>query len=238
MIEARHLSLGYSGKPLISDLSFNFSDPSFLAIVGLNGSGKSTLLKTLLNRHDFQGEIFLKGMSVKAIKSSLSEIISILPQSSFLNFPVKVQDLVIMGRFRFKQFFESYNESDYHAVEKALQNCGILHLKNSDFTTLSGGEKQLVWLAQLLVQDSPIWLLDEPTQHLDLYNKKRFFLLLKEHLKNQKKTIFCVTHDLSYLHLFEGQYILNLSEKNPKVKPIHTGSLKAVIEFLEENTTK
>ena len=109
---------------------------------------------------------------------------------------------------------------------------GATHLANQDFRQLSGGEQQLVWLAQLSLQDAPLYLLDEPTQQLDVYHRRRIFSLLSTWVTNEGRTILCSTHDLDSLPEMPG-FLLNLSRPQPHLLPLSAETVRAEREFLE-----
>jgi iron complex transport system ATP-binding protein len=147
---------------------------------------------------------------------------------------MKVIDLAIMGRFRFKKFFSEYDKEDKQIAIEVLKDLGIDHLREKDFLSLSGGEQQLVWLAQLLVQDTDISLLDEPTQQLDLYNKKKIFYQMQKWVAEKGKTVICVTHDIMNLYNMQG-YFLNFSENKPALKELNRSNLdESIKELLDE----
>lgn len=235
LLEVKNLSFGFPQKPLISDLSFQISKSCFIAVIGHNGSGKSTFLKSLLCKHDYKGEIFLHGQNNRSFNLvSRSGYISCLEQRNIFSFDMKVIDLAIMGRFRFKKFFSEYDKEDKQIAIEVLKDLGIDHLREKDFLSLSGGEQQLVWLAQLLVQDTDISLLDEPTQQLDLYNKKKIFYQMQKWVAEKGKTVICVTHDIMNLYNMQG-YFLNFSENKPALKELNRSNLdESIKELLDE----
>jgi iron complex transport system ATP-binding protein len=126
---------------------------------------------------------------------------------------------------------ENFNTCDYQTAHKALDKTGMGTFVKSDYQELSGGEKQLVWLSQLLLQNSDIYLLDEPTQSLDLKNKKRVFGVIENEFIKKGKTVLCITHDLHYLYNMDG-YLLNLSDKKPQLEKITKLSIDKAIEVL------
>jgi iron complex transport system ATP-binding protein len=139
------------------------------------GSGKSTFFKALSGQLPFQGEIYIHNQLLQTQTNLFTTgQMSLLAQKNNVGFAIPVQELVVMGRFRQKKFFQPYNITDYAAAISALDTLGLSSVAHQSFTELSGGEQQLVWLAQLMVQDTPICLLDEPTQQLDVYNKKKY----------------------------------------------------------------
>ena len=226
--------VGYGRKALIHNLFFALTQPAFVAIIGHNGSGKTTFFKALLGQVPFAGAIQLAGKPIAEYTTQeLAGLRAYLPQKNELQFPVSVRDLVVMGRYRLKRFFEHYSPADYEAAQQALAVFGVQHLAQRDINQLSGGEQQLVWLAQLLVQDARLWLLDEPAQQLDVYHRRRLYRLLNEQVTHQNRTILCITHDLESLPRLTG-YLLNLSKPNPRLEVISPGTLEQNLHFLEE----
>lgn len=178
-----------------------------MAVIGNNGAGKTSFFKSLTTKIPYSGSVSVNGS------------VSILNQHNYIAFPILVTDLVLMARYREKKFFENYNQADYEAVRSVLERVGIAHLANKDFQLLSGGEKQLVWLAQLILQNASVYLLDEPTQYLDIKNKYLILEIIKNEFLKKGKTVFCITHDIFLLNGMEG-FLLNLSESAPSLVPI------------------
>jgi iron complex transport system ATP-binding protein len=233
-VEVKNLVAGYEQRVLIRNLFFSTDRPAFIAVIGHNGCGKTTLFKTFTARIPYTGQILVNGIELRAhANPAAAGIFSYLPQKTTVTFSVPVRELVVMGRFRQKKLFENYGQEDYAAVDHTLERLQIRHLAHRDFTELSGGEQQLVWLAQLMLQDAALCLLDEPTQHLDLYYKKKTFSLLEEWVRQDGKTVLCITHDLPNLSRTAG-YLLNLSKPSPLLEPITPATLAENQRFLEE----
>lgn len=224
---------GYGQRVLIRNLSFSIPAPAFVAIIGHNGAGKTTLFKAFQQKIAYQGQLLVRGRNLKHLSNPAAEgLLSYLPQKNTVSFPVKVHDLVVMGLFRKKRFFENYDAADYTLAAQTLEQLQLSHLLGQDFTTLSGGEQQLVWLAQLMLQDANISLLDEPTQQLDVYYKSKVFQLLQDWVQQNHKTILCITHDLQNLTYLQG-YLLNLSKPNPILETISPETVQQNQAFLE-----
>lgn len=136
-----------------------------------------------------------------------------------------------MGRFRKKMFFEHYTSEDYHQVDSALQKLGLQSLSDKPMTDLSGGEQQMVWICQCLLQNVSALLLDEPTQQLDPANKRRIFELLQEET-GQGRLVICSTHDLHNLKKMKGYYI-NMSDAFPELKELNAENMEQEYEKLE-----
>jgi len=180
VLEIRSLTIRVNDKDLISNFSACIDKPAFVAILGHNGIGKSTFLKALNKQISYKGKILINQTDIQTIsESNLSQFVSYLQQKNPVFFEITTLELVVMGRFRYKKFLNTYSSSDYELASQAMEQLGILHLATKNFSNLSGGEQQLVWIAQMLLQDTDIWMLDEPTQQLDLYNKQVVFTLLK-----------------------------------------------------------
>jgi iron complex transport system ATP-binding protein len=232
-VEVNNIVAGYGDKILIRNLSFITDSPAFVAVIGHNGSGKTTLFKAFTSQIAFKGSIRIHNQNIKlGVSPAAHGLVALLAQRNTVSFSIPVKELVVMGRFRLKRFFEAYSLIDYKEVHAVLDELGMLQLAEQDFLELSGGEQQMMWLAQLMVQDAKVYLLDEPTQQLDVYNKKRVFELIMTWVKNHKKTVLCITHDLHYLYQMEG-YLLNLSVANPVLEPINHTSVKRNIQLLE-----
>lgn len=165
-------------------------------------------------------------------------VLAWLPQRTEVRTPVPVRALVLMGRYRHKRWFDGWHPADYARADAALARCGVAHLAERDFTTLSGGEQQLVWLAQLWAQDAPLCLLDEPTQQLDVYHRRRVFDLLADWVLTEGRTVVVITHDLANLAALPSALsadLLNLSPAagRPQLVPLTPATVAAAQAVLE-----
>ncbi|MBA9079251.1 ABC transporter ATP-binding protein [Rufibacter quisquiliarum] len=233
VLEIKDLVAGYGERLLLRNLSFFVPAPTFIAIIGHNGSGKSTFLKALTGQIPSQGQVLVQGQPLPHRPGALARAFSYLPQKNNVAFPVTVLELVVMGLFRSKRLLDHYTAQDYSRAEDVLSRLGVHHLRHRTFTDLSGGEQQLVWLAQLMLQDSPVALLDEPTQQLDVYHKKRVFDLMASWVQQEQKTVLCITHDLLNLLPLQG-CLLNLSQPHPQLEALSPETVLSHQKFLEE----
>jgi iron complex transport system ATP-binding protein len=208
-------------------------EPTFVAVVGHNGCGKTTLFRVLTGQLPYEGEVALGPRDLRTVKRPANEgLLAYLPQRTVVGFPIRVRELVVMGRYRQHGLLSSYSTTDYQLTDAALLRVGAAHLAEQDFTLLSGGEQQLVWLAQLSLQDAPLYLLDEPTQQLDVYYRRRVFDLMQAWVLEQHKTVLCITHDLDNLVPLSG-HLLNLSAPAPQLEALTAATVRAAKEFLE-----
>jgi iron complex transport system ATP-binding protein len=224
VINVKNLKINIAQKVLIENLSFEIKKPALIAVIGHNGSGKTSLLKAFLNLLPYMGEIFLSSPP------------ALLNQKNTIHFEIPACELAVMGKYQGKRLFENYSAMDFEEVSKVFEKLGITSLYDSNVLALSGGEQQLIWLAQLLLQNKQILLLDEPTQYLDVRNKKRVFDLLNSLVKENNKVVVCVTHDLLNLYSMEG-FLLNLSAAEPKLEIISKEVLDKNLQELENNST-
>ncbi|WP_405266849.1 ABC transporter ATP-binding protein [Methanobrevibacter sp.] len=173
LFEVKNISFSYDGDEIFSDISFSIDRGDVLCILGPNGTGKTTLIKCLNGLHDIDsGEILINGKSIKKISfKEISTHIGYIPQSHVPSFPFKVLDVVVMGRAPYLNLTDSPKKEDMEIAMNSLKTLGIDHLKDKEYTNLSGGERQLVFLARVLCQKPDILILDEPTSHLDFGNQ-------------------------------------------------------------------
>ena len=219
-LSVHNLTLRTESRLLLNNLDFQLEKASFLAIVGHNGAGKTTFLKALTKQALFEGFVCFKE----------EDSLAYLEQHNQLPFDLPVIELVVMGRYKHTSFFRNYSDKDYSLAQEALNTVGLSGFGNRTFYTLSGGEQQLVLIAQLITQEVDFMLLDEPTQSLDIRNKQRVMdVLLK--LNNEGKTIIITTHDIDYLQQMNG-YLINFSSKVPALLPITKENINNTKLFL------
>lgn len=233
-LQIENLVAGYPGRVLVRNLFLCLPGPAFVAVVGHNGSGKTTLFRVLTGQLPYQGSVQLLGQEVRGLQRAASAgLLGYLPQRGSIDFAISVRELVVMGRYRHHGLLSAYAPADYALADVALARVGMAHLAGRDFTQLSGGEQQLVWLAQLSLQDAQVYLLDEPTQQLDVYYRRQVFSLLHGWASTQGKTVLCSTHDLDNLSDLTG-FLLNLSEPQPQLRPINAASVQEARHWLEQ----
>ncbi|MBQ6100402.1 MAG: ABC transporter ATP-binding protein [Methanobrevibacter sp.] len=195
LFEVKNVSFSYDGEEIFSDISFSIDRGDVLCILGPNGTGKTTLIKCLNGLHDIDsGEILINGKNIKKLSfREISKHIGYIPQSHVPSFPFKVLDVVIMGRAPYLNLGESPKQKDKEIALNALKTLGIEHLKDKEYTNLSGGERQLVFLARVLCQQPDILILDEPTSHLDFGNQIKLLEII-DNLASSGLSIIMSSH--------------------------------------------
>jgi ABC-type cobalamin/Fe3+-siderophores transport system ATPase subunit len=191
MLEADSVSYVIDGKPLIENISLQFSPGILYGILGPNGSGKSTLLKSLSGIWlPTKGRVLWNGIPLlDKPRKEISRIISLVPQNPQVHFDFSVSEMVRMGRYPFGCRHCSSE------VESALKTVDAWHLRHRSILHLSHGERKRVYIARALITESPILLLDEPEASLDIRHQLEIWALMKK-LVEQGKTIIVTNHDL------------------------------------------
>ncbi len=199
VLEIRDFSFRVGRKEILRDVSFSVSRGEYLSIVGPNGAGKTTLLKCIDRLlAGGTGRIELFGRPVESYRQkALARRLSYVPQADGRVIPFTVRQFVLMGRYPYLSPFSSTDEEGRRAVAEALRVTGTEEFAGRRLDTLSGGERQKVYIAAALAQGSDILLLDEPTTFLDYRHQAEIRDLLSRVNRQSKVTVVCVTHDLN-----------------------------------------
>lgn len=196
---AENIVTGYDKKIIIDGMNVEIPSNKISVIIGANACGKSTLLKTFARLiKPTEGQILLDGKKYTAMSSKrLAQILGLLPQSPLVPEGIKVFDLVARGRFPYQTLLKGMDQSDYKAVEEALDIMGITDLAERNVDELSGGQRQRVWIAMALAQQTDILFLDEPTTYLDITYQVEILDLLTDLNRKRNTTIVMVLHDIN-----------------------------------------
>ena len=230
-ISASHITVTYrNGHTALRDSSFETPTGSITALVGINGSGKSTLFKAIMGFVRLsRGSITVFGMPVRnALKKNL---VAYVPQAEDVdwNFPVLVEDVVMMGRYGHMNFLRQPKDVDYAAVTDALQRVNMLPFRKRQIGELSGGQKKRVFLARAIAQEAKVILLDEPFTGVDIKTEDQIIALLKE-MRKSGAVMLVSTHNLGSVPEFCDRTVL--------IKGTVLGYGPTSEIFTEENLTK
>ncbi len=192
MIEWRNVSFGYGRNEVLRQISCRMENGEVVGLIGPNGAGKSTLLRLgarILRPQE--GSVLVDGKpAADESPKAFARKLAFLPQSRPVP-AISVQSLVMLGRF-------AHGKGDREAVEQAMETVGIAYLRERDVRTLSGGQRQMAYLAMLLAQESPNVLLDEPFTHLDIGSQLDVAQVIRQ-MKAAGKCVAVVMHDLNLL---------------------------------------
>jgi iron complex transport system ATP-binding protein len=202
-VRIKNLSSGYKGGFHLKEINCRLYAGTITGIIGPNGSGKSTLLKTLAGYLPSEnGDVIIKGRNLKNYRpKERGRLISFVSSEAYIKFPFTVEEIVLMGRNPYIKRLSSERPADYMKAAGALKLTGCAGFKNKKVTELSSGELKRVLISRAICQDAEIMALDEPAAHLDINFVKVIFKILAQ-LKNDKKTIVAVLHDLNLASLY------------------------------------
>jgi manganese/iron transport system ATP-binding protein len=227
-IAASDVTVTYrNGHTALRHASFEIPPGTITALVGVNGAGKSTLFKAIMGFVPVaSGEILVLGMSVKeALKQNL---IAYVPQAEEVdwNFPVLVEDVVMMGRYGHMNFLRMPSKHDHALVDGALARVGMTDYRKRQIGELSGGQRKRVFLARALAQEGQVILLDEPFTGVDVTTEEQIIGLMKD-LRAEGRVMLVSTHNLGSVPDFCDRTIF--------VKGTVIASGKTEDTFTEEN---
>ena len=197
MMELCHITAGYGGPPVLRDVSLVFEPGKVTVLAGPNGCGKSTLLRVAARlMAPERGEVRIEGQDVSRLSAKqFARLAALLPQSRTLP-GITAGSLVLHGRFPYLGYPRRYGPADRAAARSAMERAGVLELAERNVARLSGGQRQKVYLAMALAQDTPVLLLDEPTTFLDIGCQLELARLMRE-TAAEGKAVVMVLHDLN-----------------------------------------
>jgi ABC-type Mn2+/Zn2+ transport system ATPase subunit len=200
-LEVKGLQFSYpqEKKPALQDVSFDIFPGEKVALVGPNGAGKSTLFRLVLGLVKMQkGKINVYGTEAHRCRHR----VAIVPQKNSIDwdFPVSVEDVVMMGRYVHMGWFHWPRAQDKAKVQEAMKKMEIHNIRHKQIGELSGGQQQRVMLARTLAHDADLLLLDEPLNHVDIATQELIFHSM-ETLCEAGKSVMISTHDLGVLSM-------------------------------------
>ncbi|WP_435143972.1 ABC transporter ATP-binding protein [Halobaculum sp. P14] len=204
------ISLSYGDDdPVVDAETVVVPEGEVTALVGPNGSGKSTLLRAMsAEMKPDRGSVLLDGDDVQSFDTkALAKELGMLSQENTAPSSTTVRDLAMHGRYPHRGFFERTSEEDERAVERAIERVGVTHLADRPVGDLSGGQKQLAWLAMVLAQETDVLLLDEPTTYLDLHHQLRVLDAVRELNEARGVTVAVVLHDIGQAARFADNLV-------------------------------
>lgn len=224
VISVNNLRYEVDERKILDDVNFNVNDGQFVTLLGANGCGKSTVLRTISNEiKKFEGDVKILGLEItRNNKKILAQDVAYLMQFNDNQIRTTVYEYVAYGRVPHKGIFSMLDNNDLQIINDVLIQTSLIEYKDRHMDTLSGGEKQRVYLAMCLVQQPKILVLDEPTNHLDIKFQYELLTLVKKFNVENNVTVLCVLHDLNQAIKY-SDYIVMLKDGQ-----IHTqGSVEA-----------
>ena len=233
ILQIQSLNLQIGSKTLCNDLTVQIGKHERWGLLGKNGAGKTTLLHALIGqRRANQGSIQIDGVSVYDLKQrELASKVGILFQHGIEALPATVFETVMLGRHPHTQSLLWDDQNDIEIAESALTAFDLDRLKNRAVDTLSGGELQRLALAMLLAQTPQLFLLDEPSNHLDVAFQVKLLTVLTNKVAETSASMIMATHDINLAFRFCENIILLLKDGESLVG-------KSVDVLTEENLTQ
>jgi iron complex transport system ATP-binding protein len=199
MLEINNLSCGYYKELVLRDIDLTINSGEIVGIIGPNGSGKTTLLRAITRLvKPRNGEIFFEGKNIWQMSfRKLAQTVAVVSQQ-IEPAPMKVEDFILLGRIPYYESFQFLEtERDTDIAGRCMEITDTLQFKNRSMEEMSGGERQLVFIAKALAQEPKLLLLDEPTSHLDITHQVKILDLIKRLNKEFGLTVMMVLHDLN-----------------------------------------
>jgi len=226
-VSIKNLWVYQAEHAVLEDINLELEEADFLGLIGPNGGGKSTLLKVMLGliKPD-RGEIRVFGLAPEAARGH----VGYMPQKTVFDqsFPVKVLDVVLMGRYTRTGLFRRYGQDDRRAARHALEAVGMEDRAEREIGALSGGEQQRVFVARSLVSDPELLLLDEPTAGVDSAQQTEFYDLLCRLNHDLRIAIVLVSHDVTAI----SKYVSKIACLNQRL--YYHGSKEITNEDIEK----
>lgn len=208
VLAARGLSCGYGSRAVLENVEFSLARGQVLCLLGPNGVGKTTLFKTLLGfMKPLAGEVFVGGRPTSAwSRRDFAREVAYIPQMHTPSFSFSVHDVVLMGRTPHLRGLSSPGAADEEIAARAMEVMGVSRLAQRDYSSLSGGERQMVLIARALAQQPHVLVMDEPCASLDFGNQAR---LLEQILAvaAQGMAVVMTTHDPNHAFLLDGDVL-------------------------------
>lgn len=188
----QHLSHRYSKSWAIQDINFNINQHGILGLLGSNGAGKSTTMNIMCGViNQTEGAVFIDGLDMSTNPVEAKRRIGFLPQKAPLHLELTVDEYLTHCAY-----MRSIEEKDIkNAVEYAKQKCGVAHFSKRVLSNLSGGYQQRVGIAQAIIHNPALVVLDEPTNGLDPNQILEVRKLIREIA--EERAVILSTHILS-----------------------------------------
>ncbi|HOL21785.1 MAG TPA: ABC transporter ATP-binding protein [bacterium] len=198
MFKIEGINFSYGKDDVLKDISFEIQKGEFLGIIGPNGSGKTTLLKVLARiLKPYRGKILLENEEIYEIPlSEYAKKVAYLPSMIEFSFSYTVEEFVSLGRFPYTGRYGQLKKSDRDIVENVLEQFEIGQYRKRKVWELSDGEKQRVFIAQVITQQASVIILDEPVSHLDIGHSFKIMDIIKE-INRSGITVISVLHELN-----------------------------------------
>ncbi|WP_432205223.1 ABC transporter ATP-binding protein (plasmid) [Cetobacterium somerae] len=231
MIEIKNISKKYRENYVVKDVTTEIPEEKITCIIGPNGAGKSTLLNMISRFTPWDsGEIKIDGKNIEDWdKTELAKTVATLKQDNSTNIKLTVYELISFGRFPHSN--GKLTKEDKEKIEEAMEYMNLKEFRDKYLDELSGGQRQRAYIAMTIAQNTKYILLDEPLNNLDMKSAVQMMKILHKLVKELKKTIVIVMHDINFTSVY-SDYILAM--KNGKLKHMDKTKNIVIQEKLEK----
>jgi len=213
VMSVANLDFSYGPVLVLKGISFDVREGEYLSVIGPNGSGKTTLVKCLMGILPCsEAAVSLRGIPLTSMgRKEMARQVSYVPQAESAPFAFTVGEFVLMGRYPYLNPFSAIKDEDRHAAARAMETTDTSAFQDRPMYTLSGGERQKVFIAAALAQGARVLLLDEPTTFLDPKHADDVLAILAQLNGEAGVTVISVTHDVN-IAAAESHRVLALKE--------------------------
>lgn len=207
-LTTNNVSVVLGNQTIINNINVKFTEGTINSIIGINGAGKTVFLKAVANLISHQGIITLKNIDLELDRKKIAYV----PQMTAINSDLTVFEMVLLGKVMHLSW--RLKEELLFEVEQLLERMKLTHLSDKNFSTLSGGQKQMVIMAQSIIARPKVLLLDEPTSALDLKHQIELLDMAKNYAEENQAICIVIMHDLSLVARYSDTIMV-----------LHNGSL-------------
>ena len=207
MIRVRGITKRYGEKKVVDQVDLDLPMNKIVAFIGSNGAGKSTVLSMIsrtLSKNE--GEVLIDDIELKDWKNEeLSKRLAILKQTNHLNIRLTVRELVSFGRYPHSK--GKLTAECQRKIDEAIEYLGLTKLQDRYLDELSGGQRQMAYIAMTVAQDTKYIFLDEPLNNLDMRHSVQIMKILRRLVEELGKTVFVVIHDINFVSCYADHVI-------------------------------
>lgn len=208
LLSCRDLSVRIDGQDILQRCCLSVGNGELIALIGPNGAGKTTLLRCVAGAMDYSGSLSCSGKDIRAVSpGDRAALIGYLPQNGQIHWPMRVRDVVALGRLPFGKHAQPRNLGKDDPVTRIMRDCGVDHLSRRIANTLSGGERARVLLARAMATQASVLLADEPLASLDPRHQLSTMEALR-HYASTGRSVVAVLHDIGMAIRFADRVVV------------------------------
>ena len=205
LLTVNDFSVSYDSL-IVDNVSLTLYENELVGLIGHNGCGKSTMLKGIMGSLKHTGTVTVDNHDFMTMKiKHRAQNIAMLTQKTEVVEGISASELIGLGSYPYLQLNQNINIKKVQQIAKTLQIESLLH---KDYSILSEGQKQLVQIARIIMQDTLVLLLDEPDSALDFENRYMIFEILQQLIKLKRKTALIVLHNPLYALMYCDRVLL------------------------------